>query len=505
MAIVQALLALLSRSLGRILSALFGWAVVALFGHTSGRQKLWLSVLVGAAAAWPVLLLGIAWPRGAALVLAFLPLPASVPDWSIRLAWIALAVSVPFALGVAVAARSRGTGTPMPGAPPAAAPSPLTESKGIRLLRGVPITLAVAASFLIVFVSVPAQRIASIIRRRVDVHVPLVTDAQGYRVVAAEIERTLDRHGFSVDIAEPPWWVTAPSRILLGLGGPSFREYVPERLAYFRGPQLEVILYPNGLLLRGPGQDTAWAHGVVVEALSDAPAYQTFDPGAQDIERQIRSVWRVFRENPMAHAASPWLETRLEEIARDIRALRVGYDEWQIVYRQALQLGRALSGERQLLEEAGGDEVARIHTSVKEAHMTTPRNDIANAEAARALTTRELIAEIAGTASLLARKEVELAKTEINADLRSQLAMAKSLGVAAPAALLGLNLLLVAGVLALAPFIAPWLGALAIGGLLLLGGAVLGYVGWIRRVSTPMALTRKTLREDVQWAKERLA
>jgi hypothetical protein len=87
--------------------------------------------------------------------------------------------------------------------------------------------------------------------------------------------------------------------------------------------------------------------------------------------------------------------------------------------------------------------------------MATPRNDIANAEAARALTTRELIAEIAGTASLLARKEVELAKTEINADLRSQLAMAKSLGVAAPAALLGLNLLLVAGVLALAPFIAP--------------------------------------------------
>jgi hypothetical protein len=278
MAIIQAILALLSRSFGRIVSALFGWAVVALFGHTSGRQKLWLSVLVGAAAAWPVLLLGIAWPRGAALVLAFLPLPASVPDWSIRLAWIALAVSVPFALGVAVAARSRGTGTPIPGAPPAAAPSPLTESKGIRLLRGVPITLAVAASFLIVFVTVPAQRIASIIRRRVDVHVPLVTDAQGYRVVAAEIERTLDRHGFSVDIAEPPWWVTAPSRILLSLGGPSFREYVPERLAYFRGTQLEVILYPNGLLLRGPEQDTAWAHGVVVEALSDAPALPDLRP-----------------------------------------------------------------------------------------------------------------------------------------------------------------------------------------------------------------------------------
>jgi hypothetical protein len=51
MAIFQGLLALITRSLGSILSALFGWAVVALFGPTSPREKVWLSALVGAAAA----------------------------------------------------------------------------------------------------------------------------------------------------------------------------------------------------------------------------------------------------------------------------------------------------------------------------------------------------------------------------------------------------------------------------------------------------------------------
>jgi hypothetical protein len=45
MAIVQAVLALISRSLGSILSALFGWAVVALFGQTSPREKAWLQGL----------------------------------------------------------------------------------------------------------------------------------------------------------------------------------------------------------------------------------------------------------------------------------------------------------------------------------------------------------------------------------------------------------------------------------------------------------------------------
>jgi len=351
------------------------------------------------------------------------------------------------------------------------------------------------------------------VRRHVDVQVPLVTDAAGYPVVAAEIERTMDRHGFPIDAAAAPWWVRAPSRILLGLGGPSFRDYVPARLAYFRGSRLEVALYPNGLLVRGPAQDAAWAHGVLVEALSDAPAYQTFDPGAQDIERQIRSVWQVFRENPPAHRDSRRLEARLGEIARDIRALPVDYDEWQIVYRQALQLGRALHGQRQLLETSD-DANGALATPAprpapgpaprKDAQMAPPPNGSVNGDA-RALSTRELIGEITGTAAQLARKEVALARAEIRADFQSEIAMAKSLAIGATAALLGLDLLLVAGVLALAPWIAPWLSALIGGALLLVAGAIVGYVGWSRRVSRPLALTRKTLKEDVQWAKERLA
>jgi uncharacterized protein YciW len=42
------------------------------------------------------------------------------------------------------------------------------------------------------------------------------------------------------------------------------------------------------------------------------------------------------------------------------------------------------------------------------------------------------------------------------------------------------------------------------GGLLLIA-AIVAYVSWQRRVTAPLALTRKTLKEDVQWAKERLA
>ena len=258
MAIIQALLALISRSLGRVLSAVFGWAVVALFGETSGPQKMWLSGLVAAAAAWPLLLVGIAAPKIAALVLAFVPVPRSVPDWAVRVVWIALALAVPVAVGLAMAAR-RPTRTAIAKTPAPAA----RESRIVRTARGFPITIAVAAAFLIVFVTVPVLRIVSLIRRRIDLNVPLVTDVGSYEAVASEIARTLTRDGFEVSRADPPWWMTAPSRILLWADSKSFGAYVPRQLAYYRSEQLDAALYPNALLLRGAEQDTARAHGLL--------------------------------------------------------------------------------------------------------------------------------------------------------------------------------------------------------------------------------------------------
>jgi hypothetical protein len=497
MAVVQALLALITRSLGRITSAIFGWAVVALFGQTAPAEKTKLSALVGAAAAWPVLLLGIAMPKISAFVLGFVPLPDWVPSWTVRVVWIVLAATIPFAVGLTMAMR-RPRGRALSAVNPPAA----QESGFKRLLRGFPTTIGIAAAFLVVFVTVPALRIASLVRRRVDVQVPLLTDREHYDAVAAEIAKVLTRHDFPVQAAMPGWWMTLPSTILLRFGGPAFRTHIPERLAYFRGDRLEVALYPNGLLLRGSEQDTALGHSFVVEALTAAPALQTFDPRAQDIERQIRRVWAVYRENPVAHEDSAALIGRLDNIAAELGHAPLTYDEWQIVYRQALQLGRALGGAPQLLEVISPNDPANGDRTGEEKPMTTSTSRTPNA---RELSNRVLISEITGKASLLVKKEIELAKAEIRADLNAQLGMVKALGIAALAALSGLNMLLVAGVLALGLTLPSWLAALIVGGTLLVVAAILGYIGWKRMVTNPLALTRQTLKEDVQWVKERLA
>jgi uncharacterized membrane protein YqjE len=121
------------------------------------------------------------------------------------------------------------------------------------------------------------------------------------------------------------------------------------------------------------------------------------------------------------------------------------------------------------------------------------------------LSTRKLVGEITSKAYLLARKEVELAKAELREDLRSQLTMIKFMAVALVAGIAGLSVLLVAAVLALAQVIPGWLAALLVGAAVLALAAAAGLYGWSRRLRNPLDATRRTLREDLQWAKERLS
>ena len=124
---------------------------------------------------------------------------------------------------------------------------------------------------------------------------------------------------------------------------------------------------------------------------------------------------------------------------------------------------------------------------------------------ARSLSTRELVSRLVKAGSLLIAKEVELARTEIKADLQAELGVVKLLIAAAVAAVLGVNLLLVSAVFALTHWLPGWLAALALAGVVLAIAVGLGLIGWARRVSSPLAVTRKTVKEDMQWAKERLA
>ena len=83
--------------------------------------------------------------------------------------------------------------------------------------------------------------------------------------------------------------------------------------------------------------------------------------------------------------------------------------------------------------------------------------------------------------------------------------MAGGLGVGAIGALLALNMIFVTVALALARVMPGWAAGLIVFAFLLGIAAIAGLVGWSKRVRTPMARTRQSLKEDIKWTKERLA
>jgi Putative Actinobacterial Holin-X, holin superfamily III len=481
MALIQALIRFVTQTVGRILSALLDWAVVSLFGRVTGKRKLFLWGMMACAAAWPVLLAGVAAPKAALFVFAFVPLSSSVPPSVVRKIWLGAAVLVPIAVGATVGVHS---------------PAGRREGLAKSIMRGFPIAAGLSLAFLVMLVTVPTLRVVSFVRGRRDTYVPLVTTVESYPLAAKVVLDTLERHGIRMIAVEPPWWAAMPSNILKRFGQGAFTGYTADQSAYFRSGDLEAVLYPNTLLLRGPGGVAARAHALAVEALTGHPdMFQTVSPDAQEIERQIQRVWSAYRLAPSAHANAAPLLSRFDEIALEIARRPLSFDDWQVIYRQVLQLGRALGGRRQILEVA----------LPKETDMASVTPHAPVDPETQSLSTRQLLSRLLETVSLLVTKEVELARAEIRADVKAEISMVALLIAAGVVGVLAVNTLLIAAVFALAVWMPGWLAGLILAGILLAIGAVLALVGWQRRVSRPLAVTRKIVKEDVQWAKERLA
>jgi hypothetical protein len=342
MAILQALVSMLGRSASKVLNAIFGWAVIALFGRAPKSQQLLLTGLVAVAAAWPVLLVGVAFPRVAAFLVAFVPLQDRVAPLVLRLVWIGLALLVPLTVGLVVAAR----------APPGGPREPFIA----RTLRGFPITLGIACAFLFTFVSVPLLRIVSAVRRRTDEHVPYITTAAQYDETAGAIERIFARNDVDAQRARPPFWLTFPAKVMNKLGGRAMRGFVASELAFWRGPHLEVALQPSDIVVRGEARVNAFVHGVLAEGLARGPGTQASEAAAEELERQLQEVWSVFDENPAAHRGSAVLLARVDDVVKELATLPLDYDQWQVVYRVAAQARAHIAGLGPLIEGAASNE-----------------------------------------------------------------------------------------------------------------------------------------------------
>ena len=219
MVLFQALIGLLRKSLGNVFRAIFGWATLALFGAVSEKDRNLLTAVVAAAAVWPVMLLGVLLPRTGAFLLAFVPIPKSVPTGLVRGVWIALTALVPITVGWFL--RRRAASDP-------------SKRAGLReWLMGFPVTLGLAAAFTFACVAVPIRKLMAMATGRKEAHIPLVIPPEHYERVAADLRAALDAGDLPVEPATPPVDDAGPlpddanSRRLDPRGLPARRHPVP--------------------------------------------------------------------------------------------------------------------------------------------------------------------------------------------------------------------------------------------------------------------------------------
>jgi hypothetical protein len=289
-------------------------------------------MVVGAAALWPVLILGIAFPRIATYLVAFIPLGKRVPAGVIRPVWIVLALLVPLAVGLTVRWKTKSS-----------------ASWWRSALAGFRITLGLAGSFLFTLVSAPALRVWSLLHKRTDEHLVVISEAQSYEAVATGLSKAWDVKGLSIRAQPAPFWLVVPTRILTVVAGKEFDRYVPKKLAYFEGSGLQIALYPSDLLLRGPATIVARALSLAEEALIALPALQTTDPGTQQIEHHIQNLW-----HELEGQVSPAAKDRLSTLVRELHESESPAVDQTVVYRELLQVARAVDGLPPLLQGLTG-------------------------------------------------------------------------------------------------------------------------------------------------------
>ena len=324
MAIVQALLAALFRSAGKLLNMAFGWATTMLFGRVPQDRQVYLSATAFGSVLWLLALVAAAFPRVGVFLLAFVTLPPWVGTAWIRIAMIVAAIVIPALVGwlstrmVDPAERPRGV-------------AGLLKA----IARGYPSTIGLALTLITMTVLAPIMKVRNVLRRWTAQHVPVIVEPEDCLEVVGDLQAALERGGITARRERASWMLRVPTRILTAFAGRS--DLVAEDLTRLVNGGVEVLIHPADLVISGRETNVARARAILSEHLTVTKAYLTWDKEANEIEDRLREIWDALRTDRLDGLAE-----RLDAIERQLRTLTLPYEEWEVLFRQTLMAERAL-------------------------------------------------------------------------------------------------------------------------------------------------------------------
>jgi hypothetical protein len=333
-AFLAGIFGLFGRFAGRLLTTTLGWASSLLFGRVPQSRQIVLALITFGSVVWAALVVGIALPDVGAFLVAVVPAPDAIDRGWIRLAMLIGALVVPGVVGGATllvldpAVRPRG------------------RAVLAQVARGYPLCAALAVTLIVL----AAVGIVRFVHHRAigwtDAHIPIVVHPGGYDRVVADLEHALRDAGLDLDRRPAPLPLAIPGRLLARIAGPGIRALVPDRPVELVGAGIEVGLYPSDIAIAGTSASVARARAAIATRLTSTAASMTTSAEAQAVEAMIErlTLARTAGAEPgpvrgidLATAAST-----LAAVDRRLSTLDVPQEEWEILFRQRLQVERDL-------------------------------------------------------------------------------------------------------------------------------------------------------------------
>jgi len=351
MAILAGLLGFIGRFAGKVLTTTLGWASTLLFGRVPGDRQIVLALITFGSVVWAALAIGVVLPYVGAFLVAAVPAPGIISEDWLRLGMLIGALVVPAVVGIAsifvveLASRPKGVGMIA------------------QVLRGYPLSAALAVTLVLLALVGIARFVHHLALRWTDAHVAVVVRAGGYEQVVADLERALDDAGLAVGRRSAPAVLAVPGRLLGSIAGPGVRSLVPASLVQLAGDGFEVGLYPSDIAISGDKVRVARARAAIASRLIATAAWMTTTAEAQEVEARLErlATARSAGGEPGTASASD-AQSAAVDVAAELRSvdealavLAVPHDEWEVLYRERLQVERdLLAGTRPGASFPGG-------------------------------------------------------------------------------------------------------------------------------------------------------
>jgi hypothetical protein len=181
----------------------------------------------------------------------------------------------------------------------------------------------------------------------------VVVESANYFEVVNDIDAALKTCATNVRRQRATPLLRWPTTLFTLLAGGSADRLVARQLTELRAKNLEILLHPSDLVIRGREPEESRAYACLRERLAFTKAYFTWSQEARQMEDQLNTIAHQIDQasgDEVAHRLHV-----LHELHQQVEALGLRTDEWDVLAREMLQVECKLL--RRLVQEAGADKI----------------------------------------------------------------------------------------------------------------------------------------------------